>query len=559
MTSNGLQRVVELFWNKPLDNKDHVNPIVVLGSTYMSHIRQEQEGLEDETPSAVNEGDAEPSMSDIKQYFQGFMFVKREKSNQDDLWPEDFLSDVVSRIWLTYRTRFPPLARDEDGPSPLSLHNLLRGQNYDLHSDYFTTDCGWGCMIRTGQTMLANALLHLHLGRDWRYQPEQSSDKHDEIVSWFVDQPSRPFSIHNIVQKGRVLSGKKAGEWFGPSAAARSIQALCSEFDAGLQVFIGSDSGDIYEQDLFKVIKGDGGAFRPTLVLLGVRLGIDNVNILYWQSLKDLLGSSESVGIAGGRPSSSHYFFGYQGDYLFYLDPHIPQPALKDDDLDQSISESTEAVSRLDTTTVHTNKIRKIHLSEIDPSMLLGFLIKSEDEWEEWKKKIQNPDSKNKIVHISPDENPETLSNRKPSFVVYDENGDDFVDVGLEYDDIPEQQEDFEESGIVSDDAADDSTDPVIIDSTDAPIVNIPINRSSAEIPPSLDRGIGSYVECSEFVKDDYGNILTAQSNAAFDDATTVEVESLKQEDPIVVEKEDAGQTAVFEEDWDLPEESKYQ
>ncbi|KAJ7442939.1 peptidase family C54-domain-containing protein [Mycena galericulata] len=36
----------------------------------------------------------------------------------------------------------------------------------------------------------------------------------------------------------------------------------------------------------------------------------------------------QSVGIAGGRPSSSYYFVGVQGDGLFYLDPHHSRPAV---------------------------------------------------------------------------------------------------------------------------------------------------------------------------------------------------------------------------------------
>lgn len=36
----------------------------------------------------------------------------------------------------------------------------------------------------------------------------------------------------------------------------------------------------------------------------------------------------QSVGIAGGRPSSSYYFLGYQAESLFYLDPHHTRPAV---------------------------------------------------------------------------------------------------------------------------------------------------------------------------------------------------------------------------------------
>ena len=36
----------------------------------------------------------------------------------------------------------------------------------------------------------------------------------------------------------------------------------------------------------------------------------------------------QSVGIAGGRPSSSYYFVGSQADNLFYLDPHNVRPTI---------------------------------------------------------------------------------------------------------------------------------------------------------------------------------------------------------------------------------------
>ena len=36
----------------------------------------------------------------------------------------------------------------------------------------------------------------------------------------------------------------------------------------------------------------------------------------------------QSVGIAGGRPSSSYYFVASQGASLFYLDPHLTRPSV---------------------------------------------------------------------------------------------------------------------------------------------------------------------------------------------------------------------------------------
>jgi len=595
MASGGsLQRVVQLFWDKDLENTDHENPIVVLGNVYepKEESPKNEDKVSAETSTSSNETEPVNSINDFKQYFQKFSINSNSqpinKEKDPNKWPADFIKDVHTRIWLTYRTRFAPIARDEDGPSPISLHNLLRGQNYDLNSEAFTTDCGWGCMIRTGQTLLANALLNLHLGRQWRFSGE-NNETHDQIVSWFIDCPSHPFSIHRIVDKGRILSSKKAGEWFGPSAAARSIQALCGEFDAGLKVHIGSNSGDIYENDVFKVAKDKDGNFQPILILLGVRLGIENINKLYWSSLKSILQSEESVGISGGRPSSSHYFFGFQGDYLFYLDPHLPQPALlHEDKLENSVSDSTEIISSLDIQSVHTKKLRKIHLSEVDPSMLLGFLIKSEDEWLNWKKKIQSANNKNSVVHISPDHTPEDFSNRKPSFVVYDENGDDFVDVGLEYEDLPEG-EDFEQvikdqtnEGLQEPKQTKDSDDSVVLlseehegllqkDGDDGEEVESGSGTIKAEIPstkvstkePLIGETFGSFENYSTSIKDDYENIGTSISDGVKipDESfnhTIMSSSGAGDEEPYVVESSEAlppsspsGSDTIFQEDWE--------
>lgn len=190
---------------------------------------------------------------------------------------EAFRRDFASRVWLTYREEFPPLP-----------------------GSTLTSDCGWGCMLRAGQMMLAQALvLHL-LSRDWTWsealtlQPldtetwtttaakrlvasleaslqgspgssELKSPKkpraqtfasaeeadahlkemyHRTLVSWFGDSPVCQLGIHRLVQLGLAM-GKQAGDWYGPAIVAHILKkAVAEAIDpvlAGITAYVSQD------------------------------------------------------------------------------------------------------------------------------------------------------------------------------------------------------------------------------------------------------------------------------------------------------------------------------
>ena len=166
----------------------------------------------------------------------------------------------------------------------------------------------------------------------------------------------------------------------------------------------------------------------------------------------------QSVGIAGGRPSSSYYFVGSQGDNLFYLDPHHARPAVplhpppqgpapherksrrpnaptspsssvktgssafsyhapsspsplqhessrtsspgvmsesefgepSGELLDPVQEHYVSAYSSAELRTFHCDRVRKMPLNSLDPSMLIGFLCRDEQDWKDFRARVQN-------------------------------------------------------------------------------------------------------------------------------------------------------------------------
>ncbi|XP_068248587.1 cysteine protease ATG4D-like [Palaemon carinicauda] len=150
---------------------------------------------------------------------------------------EAFKRHFYSLIWCTYRRQFPT-----------------------LHDSTLTTDCGWGCMLRSGQMMVAHALTLHFLSSRWRHIKNINDGLeekiHQRIVEWLGDSPSPqcPLSLHNLVHFGNKL-GKKAGDWYGPASVAyifKEAIEMGSKYIHDLQrvcVYVAQDCA-VYIQDV---------------------------------------------------------------------------------------------------------------------------------------------------------------------------------------------------------------------------------------------------------------------------------------------------------------------
>ncbi|NXS24236.1 ATG4B protease, partial [Mystacornis crossleyi] len=87
----------------------------------------------------------------------------------------------------------------------------------------------------------------------------------------------------------------------------------------------------------------------------------------------------QSLGVIGGKPNSAHYFIGYVGEELIYLDPHTTQPAVEPGDSGCLPDESFHC----------QHPPCRMSIAELDPSIAVGFFCNTEADFNDWCQQIK--------------------------------------------------------------------------------------------------------------------------------------------------------------------------
>ena len=315
-------------------------------------------------------------------------------------------------IMVTYRSKYRP------------QKNIKNNKEY-------TTDCGWGCMIRSSQMILCRALYKII-----KYNLKQKDNLIKLVVPFIMEnylainekeyflmndyldklklfgkkdivEIDPPFSIHKICILGEKY-GRTCGEWFSDYELPKIYDTINSAFNIipNLSIIhfnslvtlktilnrcfkeekaLNADNFSNNNEKMIKIEKNNYIMEKIGLIFISNRLGLNNVSSCYYSSIKNLFSCKECIGFVGGKnnTNSASYFFGYYDNYLLYLDPHHNNLSIK----------------QLDDTNINTyiNKtIYKLKLTSHKSAITIGFIFRNMKEFNDlltFFRKIKNDEN----------------------------------------------------------------------------------------------------------------------------------------------------------------------
>ncbi len=287
--------------------------------------------------------------------------------------------------------------------------------NYKNKSEY-TSDCGWGCTIRSSQMLFARAIYKilkkttltdrsLKLTLYYFLDYPINTNKFPTVLQYYYQKINSflklnkqkvnkkifsPFSIRNICIAGELFE-LSCGQWF-------SDPKLVSIYD-----FLNSNLNIIPKLKIIKSVSSIkletimNKCFKPIninqpispeieitiynnkdycfeyygLIFISIRLGIYNISEEYYNSIKDLFSCKQFLGFIGGKDYAASYFIGFNSKNLLYIDPHYSQesviPPIEDDNIKSYIEKH----------------LYQLPFDKLQPAFTMAFLFRDINEYNE--------------------------------------------------------------------------------------------------------------------------------------------------------------------------------
>jgi cysteine protease ATG4 len=301
-------------------------------------------------------------------------------SKQEEI--QKFNNKFSKIIYVSYRSRFKPQI------------NVKNNKEY-------TSDCGWGCMIRSSQMILCRAIYKIF---KYKYKSEKNliyhvipfvMDKNLDLVKYKylgfdsyinklkefgkkdIVQIDPPFSIHKIVILGESF-GRASGEWFSDFELPKIYNIINTTFSiipdlsiihynsfielkTILEKCFKVDDSENKENNIINDKENNNNVFnfegknylmeKMGLIFVSVRLGLDNITPEYFPSIFKLFSCKECLGFIGGKKwtNSASYFFGYYENFLLYLDPHFNNQSIDHLDNDNIYTYTNKIIENINT------------------------------------------------------------------------------------------------------------------------------------------------------------------------------------------------------------------
>ncbi|AIO00263.1 AUT2/APG4/ATG4 cysteine peptidase, putative [Leishmania panamensis] len=283
-----------------------------------------------------------------------------------DLWSAFFPTEAVFPLQVVGRSGAAVESQEELGKALADTFLIFTYRDgfeaIPAVTRLIETDQGWGCLLRTSQMLLAHFL--------WAHGRPA-----DRRLALFFDHSAEtaPFSIHNLIRSVWNQRAFKAEYWSpsqGCEAIKRTMQdAIRTEQLQTRVTVVTSTNGCVYADEVHHTFKQ--GA-EVVLVLASVRVSAAaQLTQESYLQIEKLMEQPQCLGIVGGVPGRSYYFFAHNQTQLFYLDPHQRTTAALLSDGPSATVSVTPSVS----------DVRCVHWSRVDTSLFLAFAVTTRDEW----------------------------------------------------------------------------------------------------------------------------------------------------------------------------------